>query len=386
MLPILVRGLPEVGKADLYTLVLYRFQDTDDPQVSAQYLGAAYAINVQGATDALVAKLDRLDEAEKTALVERVLPQIFGSRWSRSEPSAAALDLATLERLVLLAYRIVRIEEDRDRANRGVYSPDERDEAQEARSAAFKTLVSMPGAATFEAILRLIDAPGFPIPASRLRALAYDRAAEDAEHGAWAAGEARHVEERFERPPVTGRELQLVALQRLDDLQLDLINGDFQQGTTLSALRDEPAVQNWLADRLRHVQGTAYSIEREPHVAEEKEPDLRFRARASDAGVATEIKVAESWTLSQLEDALVKQLCGQYLRARDGREGILLLVHQAPRTKGWELPDGTFLNFEAVVDRLRALATTIRNSSLSGPQPEISVIDVSSCAKECLHN
>lgn len=376
-----MRGLPEVDKGDLYTLVLYRFQDTDDPQISAQYLGAAYAIDAHGATDALVAKLDRLGEAEKTALVERVLPQIFGSRWSRSEPSATALDLPTLERLVLLAYRIVRIEEDRDRANKGVYSPDERDEAQEARSAAFKTLVSMPGAATFEAIMRLINTPEFPIPASRLRALAYDRAAEDAEHTAWAAGEARQVEEQFERPPVTGRELQLVAIQRLEDLQHDLLHGDFQQGTTLSALPDEPAVQNWMADRLRHVQGSAYSIEREPHVAEEKEPDLRFRGKASDANVATEIKVAESWTLPQLEDALVKQLCGQYLRAQAGREGILLLVHQAPRPKGWELPDGTFLSFEAVVQRLRALAATIRNSATSGPQPEICVVDVSTCVR-----
>lgn len=381
LLPILVRGLPEVEKGDLYTLVLHRFQGTDDPQVCALYLGAAYAINAQGATDALVAKLDRLGEAEKTTLVERVLPQIFGSRWGHSEPSAAAVDLATLERLVLLAYRTVRIEDDRDRANKGVYSPDDRDEAQEARSAAFKALVSMPGAATFEAILRLIDTPGFPIPASRLRALAHDRAAEDAEHTAWTAGEVRQLEERFERPPVTGRELQLVALQRLEDLQHDLIHGDFQQGMTLSALPDEPAVQNWLADRLRHVQGAAYSIEREPHVAEEKEPDLRFRAKASDASVATEIKVAESWTLPQLEDALVKQLCGQYLRAQGGREGILLLIHQMPRPKGWGLPDGTFLNFEAVVERLRASAEKIRKSSLSGPQPEICVVDVSNCAR-----
>lgn len=374
LLPILVRGLPEADKGNLYTLVLYRFQDTDDPQTSAQYLGAAYAINAHGATDALVAKLDRLCEAEKTALVELVLPQIFGSRWSRSEPSATALDLPTLERLVLLAYRTVRIEEDRDRAHK------ERDEAQEARSAAFNTLVSMPGAATFEAILRLIDTPEFPIPASRLRTLAYDRAAEDADHTAWAAGEARQVEEQFERPPVTGRELQLVALQRFEDLQHDLLHGDFQQGTTLSALPDEPAVQNWMADRLRHVQGSAYSIEREPHVAEEKEPDLRFRGKASDAHVATEIKVAESWTLPQLEDALVKQLCGQYLRAQGGREGILLLVHQKPRPKGWELPDRTFVSFEAVVQRLRALATTIRNSTSSGPQPEVCVVDVSNCA------
>lgn len=172
-----------------------------------------------------------------------------------------------------------------------------------------------------------------------------------------------------------------MALQRLEDLQHDLVHGDFQQGTTLSARPDEPAVQNWIADRLRQVQGTAYSIEREVHVADEKEPDLRFRAKASDASVAAEIKVAESWTMQQLEDALVNQLCGQYLRAQDGREGILLLVHKKTRPKGWELPDGTYLNFEAVVQRLRDLAVRIRSESSAGPQPEICVVDVSSCAR-----
>jgi hypothetical protein len=117
------------------------------------------------------------------------------------------------------------------------------------------------------------------------------------------------------------------------------------------------------------------------HVADEKEPDLRFRAKASDANVATEIKVAESWTMQQLEEALVIQLCGQYLRAQDGREGILLLVHQNPRPKGWKLPDGTYLNFEAVAQRLRDLAVRIRSESPAGPQPEICVVDVSSCAR-----
>jgi hypothetical protein len=381
LLPILVRGLSQGDEAVFHTLVLDRFQRIDDPKVSAQYLGAAYAINAHGATDALVAKLHRLGETEKTALVGRVLPQIFRSRWSRSESSAAALDVATLEQLVQLAYRTVRMEEDRDRANKGVYTPDERDEAQEARSAAFNTLVSRPGAATFEAILRLIDKPDFPVPASRLRALAYDRAAEDAEHAAWTADEARLVEERFERPPVTERELQLVALQRLEDLQHDLIHGDFQQGTTLSALPNEPAVQNWLADRLWQLRANAYSVAREAHVADEKEPDIRLTAKASDATVALEIKVAESWTLKELKDALTVQLCGQYLRAHGGRYGILLLVHQVARPKGWELPDGTYLDFAAVVQRLHDLASTIRGLSSTGSQPEISVVDVSSCAK-----
>ena len=381
MLPILERGLPDSGKQAFYDLLLDRFRSLDDPQVSAQYLRAAYAVNGYGATDALVAKLDLIGDAEKTALVERVLPQIFGSRWSRSNPVDGSLDLPTLERLVLLAYRTVRVDEDRDRANKGAYSPDERDEAEEARSTAFQALVSTPGRATYDAILRLIDVPDFPVPASRLRALAHQRAAEDAEQMAWTADDPLIFEQQFEKPPMTGRELQLVALQRLEDLQHDLIHGDFRQGTTLSALPDERAVQNWLADRLRQAQASAYSIEREVHVAGEKEPDLRFRAKASDAHVATEIKIAGSWTLEQLEDALVKQLCGQYLRAQDGREGILLLVHQAPRAKGWKLPDGTYLTFEALVQHLSDLAASIRRLSPPVANPEVFAIDVSDCAK-----
>ncbi|BAN22474.1 hypothetical protein [Caballeronia insecticola] len=379
LLFILKRGLSGNWKQALYELVLGRFRSSAEPQVSAQYLGVAYAINAQDATDSLKTKLDVMGEAEKKALVERVLPQIFGSRWSLTAPSQVHLDVATLERLVLLAYSTVRMEDDRDRTNKGVYSPDERDEAQEARSAAFNALVTMPGHATYSAILRLMEAPNFPVARSRLLALAQERAANDAEHTVWRGDEPFQVEQQYERQPVTGQELQVVVLQRLEDLQHDLVHGDFQQGTTLSAQPDEAAVQNWLADRLRQAQGTSYSIEREVRVADEKEPDLRFRAKASDANVATEIKVAESWTMQQLEDALIKQLCGQYLRGKDGREGILLLVHQKPRPKGWELPDGTFLNFGAVVERLRALAARIRSESTAGPQPELCTIDVSSC-------
>lgn len=381
MLFILKRGLPSDARQAFYALVLDRFQSSTDLQISAQYLGAAYAVDVQGATDTLMAKLDQLNESQKTALVERVLPQIFGSPWSRSAPPEVHLDVATLERLVMLAYRTVRVEDDRDRANKGVFSRDERDDAQEARSAAFTALVRTPGHATYAAILRLMDVPNFPVARSRLLSLAHERAAHDAEQIAWRADEPLRFEQQFERQPVTGHELQLVAMQRLKDLQHDLVHGDFQQGTTLSAQPDETAVQNWMADRLRQAQGTAYSIEREVRVADEKQPDLRFRAKASDANVATEIKVAESWTMLQLEDALVNQLCGQYLRSWDGREGILLLVHQKPRSKGWELPDGTYLNFEAVVQRLRALAVRIRSESPAGPRPEVCVVDVSSCAR-----
>ena len=174
-------------------------------------------------------------------------------------------------------------------------------------------------------------------------------------------------------------DLQRLVLRRLADLQYDLLNADYAQGATVASLPHEVHVQNWMADRLRRDQGRSYSIEREPHVAEEKEPDIRFRAKASDANVPMEIKVAGSWRLNQLEDALRVQLVGRYLRDRHNRYGILLLVHQKRRRRGWgAAATGEFLTFEQVVDHLQTIARSIAAESPIAPQVEIAVVNVSS--------
>jgi len=111
----------------------------------------------------------------------------------------------------------------------------------------------------------------------------------------------------------------------------------------------------------------------------EKEPDVRLRAKASDTVVAIEIKATRSeWTLKQLEEALVDQLCGRYLRAANGKHGILLLVHQDER-KWKEADTGTFLSFQDVVARLTAIAAKISSERNDSPQPVVCVLDVSAC-------
>jgi hypothetical protein len=180
--------------------------------------------------------------------------------------------------------------------------------------------------------------------------------------------------------PQTLLDLQRLLLARFLDLQYSLLNDDFAQGSTLRALTGERAVQNWMGDYLRRSQGRSYSIGREPHVVEEKEPDIRARSKANDASVPIEIKVAESWTLQQLEEALVDQLCGRYLRSGGGRHGILLLVHLEARPRGWTNPkDGRRMDFAETVEHLRSIAKSIAGADADSPQPEISVIDMSSC-------
>ena len=265
-------------------------------------------------------KLDSLPLGDQTLLVQGLLPAIVGDRWSRHRP-LPELSFRSLERLVRLAYRFIRVEEDNRRGDGEVFCPDARDSAEGARSAAFNQFTNIPGLATFNALLKLAEVPAFPVSPRQLRALARERASKDAEAAPWPANEATAFEDRCQSLPQTPLDLQRCLLTRLTDLQHSLLHDDFAQGSTLRGLGGETAVQNWIADHLRRLQGRSYTIEREPHVVDEKEPDIRARA-ANDASVPIEVKVAESWTLQALEGALSEQLCGKYLRARNGRHGI----------------------------------------------------------------
>ena len=377
LLAAITRGGDTQDQQQLHAVALDRFASATDPQVASPYLGACFDVDAKSATDALLHKLDALDASEQTKLVQHVLPQIFGDRFSDRLPPELAF--GDLERLVLIAYKTIRVEEDNYRPSGEAYSPDDRDRAEGARSAAFNRFASMPGRATFNALPRLSKQKGFPIPAHRLRELARQRAEQDSETAPWPPGEAVAFETTFQLVPQTPLDLQRLLFDRFDDWQHQLLNRDFAQGGTLASLAHESDVQNWVADRLRSEQGRSYSIEREPHVVDEKEPDIRARSPATDASVPIEIKVAETWTLKELEAALTKQLCGRYLRAREGKHGILLLVHQKPRPRGWpNARTGRNLTFEQVIAHLRAMAERISGKSPDDPQPVAAAIDVSS--------
>ena len=123
------------------------------------------------------------------------------------------------------------------------------------------------------------------------------------------------MERQFDTAPNTPADLQAVALRRFSDLQHSLHHDDFGQGRTLKMLPDERAVQNWVADQLRNRQGRAYSVEREPHVMDEKEPDIWLRARTTDASLPVEIKVAESWSLPHFATNWVDDIFAPRTRA-----------------------------------------------------------------------
>lgn len=367
-----------VARNGSLNLLLERFAAPSNPLDGVPYLAAAYRISYQAASNALTVRLQSLGPSDQARLVEDLLPRLFGTTPFGRNVTAPDIGFDALEPLVDIAFRNIRIEDDRV-PNGEAFTPNGRDFAERARDAALHRLVETPGLATFITLHRLAAAPDCPVPAEHLRRLAFDRALKDSEGMAWHPGDVVQFEATSEAMPRTPKDLQHTAMNRFEDLQYNLLHADFAQGPTVKLLSDEKAVQNWVAEQLRATHRNLYSVERESHVVDEKEPDIRLRARAADAVLSIEIKVAESWSGRQLEAALSDQLCGQYLRHSSARHGVLLLVHQKARADGWQaVATDPPVSFNDLVAHLRGLADKIASASPDGPQPLVAMLDVSS--------
>ncbi|HEX3664504.1 MAG TPA: hypothetical protein VHU23_04640 [Rhizomicrobium sp.] len=358
---------------------LERFDRALKPESAALYVSAAFTVNPTKAIDALAAKLDTSDRNYQRTLAEHLLPNLFGDGMLRRRVERPNLPLETLAKLTKLAFQTVPINEDRQHQSGVVYSPDNRDNAERARSYAFKQLVSIPGYQTYSLLNYWANTNEIPdFPAHRLHELAFERAAADSEHSAWPLSEPYALEHELDVAPSTPDDLQRCALRRIEDIQDDLHNTDFAQGRTLKRLKSETEVQLWVAAQLKHLEKRAYSVERESEVVDGKAPDIRLRAKRSASSLPIEIKVAEDNTLEQLENALKVQLVGRYLRDRDANRGILLVVHKESRPSGWAVGRQRMLTFSQVVEHLRALADEMATGPSDAPQAKIAVLDVSS--------
>ena len=360
----------------LVTLVRDLFLKASERNTRAVYFAALFVEDAEQAVVTLEAVLKEIDESEQTALVQTCLTTLYGKRQSEDPLAASSVPFSILKKLVILAFLKVHPRADNNRPSGQAYSPNERDEAERAREALFKALVDTPGLATFETLRHLRQEADFPVPALQLREFERARAEADSEMEPWGPQDVSKFEHNFESVPSTSQDLQNVGMIRLAEIEHHLLHGDFDQGCVVASLPQEIDVQNWFANELRNRQGRSYTLERSPHVAEEKEPDIRLSSRISDARCPIEFKIAEKWSLADLREALEDQLCGRYLRFHNSRFGILLLVHQKARPKGWE-HDGKFLSFLEVVDNLRDLARDIGASDTLVPQPAVSAIDLS---------
>lgn len=217
----------------------------------------------------------------------------------------------------------------------------------------------MPGREAFDTLMAFSQELPNKWSQDRMIVLGHRRAAEDAEQDPWVASNVSNFANEAEKDPRSGRDLFELAWNRLDDLKLDLEEGDASEAATVIRVNLETELRNWFANRLRQASRGRYSVPPEEELADATRPDLRIHAPAIDAPVAIELKIADKWAYSQLVERLRNQLFAQYLRDRRSEFGIFLLVWRGEK-KGWKHSEtGKLLSFSELIEHLQGQAQAI---------------------------
>lgn len=296
------------------------------------------------AIEMLKAKLGSIISADmRLELVMRFLSSLWGGRRDESINARGAYrEPEHLKALYLLVHKYVRIEDDIERAGTGVYSPNLRDHAQEARNALLNVLTEIPGKRAFLALMEISQL--HPTETMRPRILEYAKrkAEQDGDLLAWKAEQVSSFAHKIERTPSNHRDLAELVHLRFLDLKDDLENGDSSVASLLKK-KEETEVRKYLGHEMREKANGRYSVPQEEQLADDKRPDLRFMGMGFDGPVPVELKLAEKWTGPQLFERLENQLCGDYLRDNRSNRGLFVLVYAGGR--GWRVP-----NRESMVD------------------------------------
>ena len=354
-----------------------RYQDDPSAALAVVWLKGLFRFDPARGAKVVV---DEFEGNSDPAIRKRVI-EIFAFVFGEDEPvdfrvSDRVQHARFLGKLVRLAHAFVRPQD--DQVHKGVYSPDTRDHAERARSTLFQWLCNTPGPEARLALLDLAEKAEFADLRDRLRLVARQRAAIDAEFTPYDAKDVVALGERYETPPNDANGLFAVMMDRLEDLAHDLAHGDFSDRRTVRNIDDEHEMQRTLSWRIEERAKGAYRVIREDEVADAKQPDIRLSAVGSnDRKVVLEVKIADKgWTFADLEKALRKQLVGRYLRHENCTGGCLLLTYHG-RKRYWVHPDSKKrLSFSDVVDILRKKARALEREHQDRIRVEVFGLDL----------
>ena len=341
-----------------------RYEAEPSGVLAMAWLKGAIRFDAVQGTQALVAALPDVKDLGVRCRAIETFSTLFGPDGVVVEIEDLGQRANALGQLVRCAYAFIRPED--DLIHEGVYSPNNRDNAERARSFLLASLVDTAGPEARRVVLELSDEPNFTRMSDRLRLLARERTAADAEFEVPFDVEAVTVlETRFEGPPRDREDLFAVLMDRLNDLAHDLAHHDFTDRRTVGSITEEAEMQRTLAWRLDNGANGAYRVTREDEVADRNSTDIRLSAVVGDQKAVVEVKIADSrWTLADLRRALRNQLVGKYLRHANCKVGCLLLSYHGEKSY-WKHPDtGRHLRFAEMVGFLNDEARAIENETM----------------------
>lgn len=255
---------------------------------------------------------------------------------------ATAIDLrnpaftpAILLRLVRLAYKHVRFEEDAH--HESSYALDERDNAENARDGVLKALLATTGSAGWSAKLEMAEDPLFAHFKDRAIALAREASAVEADGAPMSNAGVISLDQYGEAPPTTRDGIFEIMRDRLDDID-ELLLRDTSPREAWAGIQDEKVLRREIARTLTDNANHLYTVDQEAATADEKETDIRLRSAGSGQQAVIELKVGEKdRSAGVLRATLKDQLLKKYMASDGCKSGCLYVSCATDRT--WVHPD-----------------------------------------------
>jgi hypothetical protein len=305
----------------------------------ARWYAVWAGVDPDAAISALTARLAKTAKAsDRTRFAMIFITHLWGGHRRRPTSVRQAFHTARhLKSLYLRMHEHIRRQDDIQRAGAGVYSPELRDNAQDARNSLFELLNRIPGKEAFLALVEIAQA--HPDHASRPWYTLHSKtkAETDADIEPWSSAQVLDFNKELERTPSNHPELAELAIMRLLDLKDDLENGDSSVAKILRKVSLETEMRTFIGHQLREKAQGRYAIPQEEELADAKRPDLRFHGVGFDGPVPAELKLADKWTGTKLFERLENQLCGDYLRDNRSNRGLFILVYSGGKA-GWDIP------------------------------------------------
>ena len=246
-------------------------------------------------------------------------------------------EVESLKILTLIVYKYVKPSE--DIRHEGTYSPGKRDYAQRFRNDLVQILANTSGQAAYDALMELNKAIIDKQTAEYLEYKAIERATLDAELEAWEDSDIAQFSDLAEKEPRSQLDLFNLTVSRLDDLKLDLEEGDDSNAAMYLNPKisekfenkiDEEIIRNSFAYYLRKASNDQYTIDQENEYADGKRTDIRFNSPNVSAPIPIELKISDRWTYSKLLERIENQLIKQYLSISE--YGVFFLVYQGEKS------------------------------------------------------
>jgi hypothetical protein len=362
-------------KTNLAKLSRKRFKSATEIKRKYTWLVVTFCIDGLNACSQLqdwVANLP--SENEKKELMVNFCAALMdhgNARFGLTSPDYEKIEV--LAELVPLIYNFVRVEDD-NIARTGVYTPGTRDHAQETRSRLLNVIFDTPGRKSYDVLVNLSKSVSNSFSKDRMDYLAKERAAIDAEQKPWTGSAVAEFSLSAMRTPRSQEDLFHIALARLDDLKLDIEEGDESEAVYLRKLKQETEVRTVFANRLRKASRSMYTIGSEEELADAKRTDIRFNAPQVYAPVPVELKIAGKWSFRELRERLESQLVKQYMRV--SQYGIFLLVHNSKKNRRWRNSyTHQLVDFDQLIVSIKREVENLKSKYLNVEHIEVVGID-----------